>query len=243
MDLADIRKKAKAQKDGLVDKGATARSTPATKDVRNNGKPTSSSVQGVPVVQSSPQKLPTVLPQPPSDDPLEALFNYCPEIDFATEEAYAQGLVAVNEEDVQDIQQWLTFSLGNEEYALDIESISEIIKWRDIEEIPRVPDFILGIISLRGIVVPIFDLRKRLKLGKVEVSPSSRIIICQGSDRMAGLFVDGINQVVKMPVKKIEPAPAILTGLDKELVKGVGRFQDRMIILLNLGNVLDAERV
>ncbi|MDW7643507.1 MAG: chemotaxis protein CheW [Desulfuromonadales bacterium] len=234
MNLADIRKKAKAQK-AEKDKSAVAPAATEEKKVR------------LPVLQVQGVPAPPVEGAPsagaePATDPLEALFNYCPEIDLATEEAYAEGLAALAREDREAVEQWLTFPVGNEEYALDIDHVSEIIKWREVEEIPRVPDFVLGIISLRGQVVPVFDLPRRIKLGSVEVSPASRIIVCQKGERSAGLLVDGINQVVKMPVRKTEPPPAILSGLDRDMVRGVGRYQDRMIFMLNLDHVLDAER-
>ena len=234
MDLADIRKKAKARK---AEKDRSA-SSPGAAEVKKARLP-AIQVQGVP---APPLDWASQEGAEPAEDPLEALFNYCPEIDLATEEAYAEGLAALSREDREEVEQWLTFPVGNEEYALDIDHVSEIIKWRQVEEIPRVPDFVLGIISLRGQVVPVFDLPRRMKLGSVEVSPASRIIVCQKGERHAGLLVDGINQVVKMPVRKTEPPPAMLSGLDRDMVKGVGRYQDRMIFMLNLDHVLDAER-
>jgi len=238
MDLADIRKKARAQK-AEKDKSPQQIAPSAGTEGKKTSLP---AIQGVP----APPRPPVELASSGGEgevDPLEALFNYCPEIDLATEEAYAQGLAALSGDDREEIEQWLTFPVGSEEYALDIEHVSEIIKWREVEEIPRVPAFVLGIISLRGQIIPVFDLPGRLKLGSVEVSPASRIIVCQKGERSAGLLVDGINQVVKMPVRKTEPPPAILAGLDRELVKSVGRFQDRMIVMLNVDHVLDAERI
>jgi len=142
-----------------------------------------------------------------------------------------------------DVEQWLTFSLGEEEYALTIEAVSEIIKPREVTDIPRVPGFISGIISLRGIIVPIFDLNKRLSLGTAELGSSARIIVCKDGDRMAGFIVDRINQVVNVPLKGIEPPPTVLSGLDRDFVEGVGRVDDRMLILLDLSNVMNAELV
>lgn len=239
MDLADIRKKAKAQK---AEKEKSAPKSAASPAAVDGIKGTLPAIQGVPATPLSPMGMISSGAAEPEGDPLEALFNYCPEIDLATEEAYAEGLAALSREEREEVEQWLTFPVGNEEYALDINHVSEIIKWRNVEEIPRVPGFVLGIISLRGQVVPVFDLPQRMKLGSVEVSPASRIIICLKGERSAGLLVDGINQVVKMPIRKTEPPPALLSGLDRDLVKGVGRFQDRMIFMLNLDHVLDAER-
>ncbi len=176
-------------------------------------------------------------------DPLDALFSYQQEGDLSVSENYLQALVAEDEIVDSNIEQWLTFSLGDEEYALSIESVSEIIKPREVTDIPRVPDFISGIISLRGIIVPIFDLNKRLSLGSAEISSASRIIVCNDGDRLAGFMVDRINQVVNVPINNIEPPPTVLSGLDRDFVEGVGRVDGRMLILLHLSNVINAEMV
>lgn len=185
-------------------------------------------------------------PEPPDRpdamDPLEALFRFRPEMELATEESYLQGLTEQDRQD-DDLRQWLTFTLGSEEYALDIGQIREIIKPREITDLPRVPDFILGIISLRGVIIPVFDLKKRLKLGTVEITPASRIIVCQYGEKSAGLVVDSLTQVVRLSSQGIEPPPAVLSGLDRDMVEGVGRDQGRMMILLDLANVLNAELI
>jgi purine-binding chemotaxis protein CheW len=235
MDLAEIRKKAKARpKSGGQLPSAAAK--PALR--------AAVSIQGVPVEQeTSPPVMPLSACQPPlgNEDPLEALFNFRPDVALATEESYLQTLRAQDEEKAEVLCEWLTFRLGSEEYALDIAGVSEIIKLREITDIPRVPEFILGIISLRGIIVPIFDLKKRLKLGVGELTPASRIIVCQWGERSAGLLVDSITQVVRLPAGGVEPPPAVLSGVDRELLEGVGRIQGRMLILLDLSNVLNAE--
>jgi purine-binding chemotaxis protein CheW len=177
------------------------------------------------------------------DDPIDALFAYKLEDGLITTENYLQALVASDEEVDSNIEQWLTFSVGNEEYALSIESVSEIIKPREVTDIPRVPDFISGIISLRGIIVPVFDLTRRLNLGESEMTSASRIIVCQDGERLAGFIVDRINQVVNVPISNIEPPPTVLSGLDRDFVEGVGRVDDRMLILLHLSHVINAELV
>jgi len=201
-------------------------------------------IQGTPGEAAvAPEPVRQSVADPVDGDPLEAFFRLRPEMELATEESYLQGLLEREQERHQDLRQWLTFSLGSEEYALDIGDIREIIKPREITDLPRVPDFILGIISLRGVIIPVFDLKMRLKLGAVEISSESRIIVCQHEDRFAGLVVDNLNQVVSLSGQGIEPPPAVLSGLDRDMVKGVGRYQGRMLILLNLSNVLDAELI
>jgi purine-binding chemotaxis protein CheW len=235
MDLAEIRKKAKARPKS----GGQAPIAETKTSFR-----AAISIQGAPAAQgSSPPVMPlSAFQSPPSnEDPLEALFNFRPDAALASEESYLQTLRAQDEEKAEILCEWLTFRLGSEEYALDIVGVGEIIKLREITDIPRVPEFILGIISLRGIIVPIFDLRKRLKLGAGELTAASRIIVCQWGARSAGLLVDSITQVVRISAGGVEPPPTVLSGVDRELLKGVGRIQGRMLILLDLANVLNAE--
>jgi len=176
-------------------------------------------------------------------DPIDALFSFRGAGELATEEIYLQGLMGKDEEVDTQQKQWLTFALGDEEYALDIESITEIIKPREVTDIPRVPEFVRGIISLRGIIVPIFDLKGRLKLGRVDMGSAARIIVCQAGERIAGFLVDSINQVVNIPLSRIEPPPTVLSGVDRDFVEGVGRVDGRMLILLHLTHVMNAELV
>jgi purine-binding chemotaxis protein CheW len=247
MDLAEIRKKAKSEKE--TPKG------PATAGRMPSPAKGMASIQGAPVEEKTApsEAIAPLGPEPAYPgagaspaapegfDPLEALFSSRPEMHLATEESYLQGLLGVEQRDEGLIRQWLTFTLGDEEYAVDIEDVLEIIKPREITDIPRVPDFVLGIISLRGIIIPVYDLKSRLKLGSIDVSLASRIIVCQSGERTAGLLVDGITQVIRVPEKQIEPPPAVLSGLDRDLVDVVGRHQGRMMILLHLPSVLDAE--
>lgn len=197
----------------------------------------------LPVVEPEVRPVtPSVEAHLPAQTKLDKLFSEETLQDFATEESYEQVLSTdVADQDQSGLRQYLAFNLASEEYALDITQISEIIKVRELTDIPRVPDYILGIISLRGVVVPIFDLNKRFRLGETTVTTSSRIVVCQVDELQAGLLVDSINQVITMNEENIEPPPAVLSGIDRELVSGVGRYQGRMIILLQLKSVLDIE--
>jgi purine-binding chemotaxis protein CheW len=89
--------------------------------------------------------------------------------------------------------------------------------------------------------VPVFDLRCRLNLGAAEITTNSRIVVCQSGDVTVGLLVDNINQVVNLDKDEVEPPPGVLSGLDREMVFGIGRYQDRMVILLQLNHVLDVD--
>ncbi len=172
---------------------------------------------------------------------LDRLFAATEEFVLATDASYAEILDSQANSQAESYRQYLAFHLGDEEYALDITRISEIIKVREFTDIPRAPEFVLGIISLRGVVVPVFDLRLRLDLGKSEMLSTSRIVVCQLDEITVGLLVDSINQVLNLADDDLEPPPGVLSGLDREMVSGIGRYQGRMIILLNLHSALNVD--
>lgn len=252
MDLVEIRKKAKNTRKKPGKKPATKVTAEMSDSKPTIDDPEEQSMTDVaetvapePVVATEPLAHQVAVSEPVEEepDPLEALFSFRVDGALATEEAYLKALVGVEDEGEIDQRQWLTFSLGEEEYALELEVVNEIIKPRDVTDIPRVPSFIRGVISLRGIVVPIFDLRGRLNIGVVEPGPTTRIVVCQQDEKIAGLLVDSINQVVTIPGNRIEPPPTVLSGLDRDFVEGVGRINGRMLILLHLPNVINVEMV
>jgi purine-binding chemotaxis protein CheW len=254
IDLADIRKKAQKDKGEQAPAGKDTTSaelaSAASGDMERQEKDSDNAVQGVPAVRSEPHAPQVQVAESVQNsadevaaegDPLERLFAQIDDPRLATEEVYFKGLGGGVDQSTETRREWLTFSLGKEEYALDIEGVVEIIKPRSISPIPRVPGFILGIMSLRGVILPVFDLKQRLKLGQVEEDPSNRVVICQVGDRVAGLLVDNISQVVRLTERNIEPPPSLMPDLDVELVAGVGRYQGHFLILLNLGGILAAE--
>ena len=237
MDIAELRKKAKQTE---TSKGkADRREPPPTEQAPPAG-----------LVAEGPEDSPIGLPAgSPSQqfadelamDGLDKLFRIESSLELATVENYDSSLHGDADDLEESTRQYLAFRLEREEYALDICSINEIIKVREFTDVPRTPGFILGIISLRGVVVPVFDLMARLRLGEAAITGSSRIVICQQGDLVVGLLVDSISQVIRIEDDRIEPPPAVLSGLDRDLMKGVGRYQGRMLILLNIENVLDVE--
>lgn len=138
-----------------------------------------------------------------------------------------------------DYQEFLCFRVAAEEYAVNIMEIKEIIKPRQITEVPRVPDFISGILSLRGIIIPVFDMRCRLHLLEAGLRGKERIIVVSRGDELFGIQVDEVLQVVRISENLIEPPPAVLEGIDRDFVLGIGRHDGRMLIMLNLPNILD----
>jgi len=238
MDIAEIRKKAKAQKkpDELVVDPVSQ------KEALQEAEEFDLSDAAVADVDAVNTGLSFVdVPDSASDGPsgLDLLFAATEAFALATDGLSDDVIESPAEAREQASCQYLAFHLGDEEYALDIRRISEIIKLREFTDIPRAPGFILGIISLRGVVVPVFDLRCRLNLGVSELLPTTRIVVCQHEDVSVGLLVDSINQVFNLIDDEVEPPPGVLSGLDREMVSGLGRYQGRMIILLNIESVLN----
>jgi purine-binding chemotaxis protein CheW len=135
----------------------------------------------------------------------------------------------------------LAFLIGSEEYAVDIRRIREIIKPREPTEVPRAPAFVLGIISVRGTIIPVIDLRRRLRLDPAlwPATRDARILIVTRAEESFGLFVDEVRQVVRMRDAEIEPPPAMLGFAETEFIAGIGRpYRDRLLILLELDAVL-----
>lgn len=136
-------------------------------------------------------------------------------------------------------QEFLCFKVSNEVYGVDIMDIKELIRPREVTEVPRAPSFVSGIISLRGVIIPIIDMLDRLGLERESVTGRERVIVVRHGSTFSGLLVDEIIQVVRIAKDDIESAPTVLDGIDRDFVTGIGRADGRMIILLNLSNVID----
>jgi purine-binding chemotaxis protein CheW len=134
----------------------------------------------------------------------------------------------------------LGFMLSDEQYALDILEIKEIVRLQAITPVPRSAPWLKGIVTLRGVIVPIFDLRSRLGLAEIEHGPETRIIVVYRGEEFAGLIVDSITQVMRLPVEAIEPPPQTIGPVEAGYLRGVARFRDQLVILLNLPRVVEA---
>jgi purine-binding chemotaxis protein CheW len=138
---------------------------------------------------------------------------------------------------------FLCFRVSNEIYVIDIMDLKEIIKPRELTEVPRVPTFVSGILSLRGTIIPIFNMRKRLGLPELQQNLKERILVVKKGEELCGLLVDEVIQVIKLRTDTIEEAPSVLDGIAREFVDGIGRCNDNMLILLNLQNILNVDLV
>lgn len=134
--------------------------------------------------------------------------------------------------------QLVTFRVASEEFGIDILSVQEIIRTMDITKVPRAPMIVEGVINLRGKVIPIIDLRKKFGLESKPHDSKTRIIVVDLRGMVVGFVVDEVSEVLRIPSSTVEPPPAIVSGIDSEYIDGVGKIEDRLLILLDLDRLL-----
>jgi len=178
----------------------------------------------------------------PGTAPLRAGYNPLATILSGREEAADAEESSVLQQQLLsagDIEEYLCFRVADEEYALSIMAIKEIIKPREVTEVPRMPDFVSGVISLRGVIIPVMDMRLRLSLPVRGAKGRERIVVLRTDAGFCGVLVDEVVQVARIRKTDIEEPPAVLEEIDREFVRGLGHFDNRMIILLNLETIID----
>ncbi len=140
--------------------------------------------------------------------------------------------------DAKEVLQLVTFRIGKEEFSMDILKVQEIIRHMDLTRVPRTPDFVDGVINLRGRVIPVLDLRKRFGLPADEKTSETRIIVVDVDDSTVGFKVDAVSEVLRLPADTVEPPPALVTGTESDYIRGVGKLDGRLIILLDVAKIL-----
>lgn len=132
----------------------------------------------------------------------------------------------------------VTFQLGREEYGIEISSVQEIIRATDITPVPGAPSHVRGVINLRGKIIPVVDLRSRFGLPRAESSDAQRIVVVELRDKRIGMLVDSVSQVIKISSGVVETMPEEATTMDDNFIKGVGKLDNRLIIILDLNSSL-----
>jgi len=130
--------------------------------------------------------------------------------------------------------QLVVFKLGREEYGISILQVQEIKRMTDITRVPYTPDYIKGVINLRGSVLPVIDLKKRLDLPEHDYTDDTRIIIVKIDDIVIGMIVDAVSEVMAIDQANIEAPEAVIGGVAANFISGVGKLENRLLILLNL---------
>ncbi len=162
---------------------------------------------------------------------------------LATEESVLRAIDA--QKAARPTRAVLTFIVGGETYGVEILSIREIIKLREVTEVPRTPPFLIGVITVRGVVIPVVDLRLRLKLPATPPTRAARILVVVKDGEPFGLLVDAVSGVVRLAESEIETPPSSLSSGEGVFLQGIGRHRmgrrDRMVILLSLAQVVEFE--
>lgn len=142
-----------------------------------------------------------------------------------------------------ELVQYLTFVMDNEEYGIEILSVQEIRGWEPMTAIPNAPDYVKGVINLRGTVVPVIDLRLRFQLPKVEYSEVTVVVIVKvlidGNEKIMGIVVDAVSDVYSLNKDEAAQTPAVGDMANKEFIDGLINVGDKMVVLLDLDKVLD----
>lgn len=139
-------------------------------------------------------------------------------------------------------EQLVTFSLGSEEFGVDIMCVQEIIRIPAITRVPKAPSYVDGVINLRGNVIPVISLRSRFGMTGVEETDLSRIIVLQVQTKVFGIRVDAVTEVLRLNSDAIEPPPPVALGMDAHFIRGVGKIGERLLILLDLDQIMGGEK-
>ncbi len=141
------------------------------------------------------------------------------------------------------IRQLVTFSIGEEEFGIDILKVQEIIRMVAITKVPKAPSFVEGVINLRGKVIPVIDLRKRFGMSSREHDKDTRIMVIEICSMIVGFVVDAVSEVLRIPQDTIEPPPPVVAGIESDYISGVGKLADRLLILLDLDRLLSTDEM
>jgi purine-binding chemotaxis protein CheW len=136
-----------------------------------------------------------------------------------------------------ELLQLVSFRVGSEEFGLDILRVQEIIRLQQLTRVPNSPDFVDGVINLRGKVIPVIGLRKRLGLEAQASDKETRIVVVEINGTVLGFIVDSVSEVLRIPVETVEPPPR-LGKVEREYVSGVGKLDNRLLILLDIDRLM-----
>ncbi|MCW5619937.1 MAG: chemotaxis protein CheW [Burkholderiales bacterium] len=135
-------------------------------------------------------------------------------------------------------REFLTFRLGSEEYGIDILKVQEIRGYDAVTKIANTPEFIKGVINLRGTIVPIVDMRIKFNLGNVEYDQFTVVIVLNLANRIVGMVVDSVSDVITLAAEQVRPAPEFAASINTSFIRGLGSLEERMLILVDIEDLL-----
>ena len=144
-----------------------------------------------------------------------------------------------HDNDENNLIQLVTFKIAEEEFGVDILKVQEIIRMMPITKVPNSPDFVEGVINLRGKVIPVIDMRKRFGMPAAEHDSQTRIKVMDLQGQIVGFVVDAVCEVLRIKESTVVPPPAVVAGVGSEYMRGVGKLEDRLLILLDLDKLLN----
>lgn len=140
-------------------------------------------------------------------------------------------------------KEYLTFTLGDEEYGIDILNVQEIRGYDAVTRIANTPDYIKGVINMRGVIVPIIDMRIRFHLGNAEYNQFTVVIILNIGERVIGMVVDGVSDVIALKRDSIRPAPDFGSVVDTQYIEGLSAVDDRMVIVVDIERMMTSSEM
>jgi len=144
---------------------------------------------------------------------------------------------------VQEVKQYVTFMIANESYGIPVLKVQEIIGMTEIVHVPNSPDFIKGVINLRGSVVSVVDMRKRFHMDEREYDMFTVIIIVEIKDMPVGMIVDSVSDVVDISETDIQNTPHLTAKIDTDFIAGIGQINDKLVIILDIERIFSAEEI
>ena len=147
--------------------------------------------------------------------------------------------------EITDTTQFLTFGLGDDIFALDVIKAKEVLDFSEVTQVPQTPDYMLGVINLRGSVVPVIDMRRKFNMEVADRTRNSCIVVVEvdvdGEPVTVGALVDSVREVIDLDPAQIEPPPRIGTKLNTEFIKGMGNLDDRFVIILDIDKIFSTD--
>lgn len=154
----------------------------------------------------------------------------------STEPTMSQS--SANAAALQEADEFLTFALGKEEYGVDILKVQEIRSYEGVTRLPDAPDYIKGVINLRGTIVPVIDMRLKFRLENADYSALTVMIVLSVAGRVVGIVVDSVSDVVRLGGEQIRPVPELGATIDSQFLTGIGTLDERMLILLDIERLM-----
>jgi len=143
----------------------------------------------------------------------------------------------------EQFEQLVVFQLANEYYGVDIGAVSTIIRMQDLTAVPQTPNYVEGVINLRGSIIPVIDLRKRFCLAQNSITKSSRIVVVEANGMMVGMIVDAVAETLRISSDMIEPPSCIIASVESDYLRGIAKDGDRLVILLDIDMVMSGKEI